>query len=484
MVRRLWLFGLILGVPIAGLLAAVVTTASMDRQVRAALREQVPDADPQTLAAVTLVGLCEESRAELPELCGTSDNVELLLSGSVVTGMAGLAMVLTLWLMGVMARAGRSLLLYLFKPGLYLTALAVIVLVVLHGVIATSALYYVESTLIERVHFGIILAIGLGAGYGVLTIAQNVFRLVKNASTVVIGVTVDRKNGPRLWQRIDAAAKTLSALPPQNLVVGLDPNFFVTEAEVRCLSGKLHGRTLYCSLPLSRILTEEEFLAIVGHELGHFKGLDTKYSERFYPIYRGTGDALAQLSNSGSEGAGTIALLPAIAVFSYFLECFAVAENRISRARELEADRAGVQVSSVSAMASALVKVHAFSGVWNQVQEAAMSLIGQGKVFINASSIYADAVSNAAATANALKGVTETHLSHPTDSHPPLSVRLQSLGVTLGTVAKTSLVVAPMNPAIVLIDEPEKLEEEISSAYQELLARHLPAAEAEEAAQT
>ena len=206
MVRRLWLFGLILGVPIAGFLAAFVTTASMDRQVRAALREQVPDATPQELAAVTLAGLCEDSRVELSESCGTSDNVQLLSSGSVVTGIAGVTLVLALWLMGLMARADRTLLLYLFKPGLYLTALAVIGLVVLHGVIATSALYYVESTLIERVHFGIILAIGLGAGYGVLTIAKNVFRLVKNASTVVLGVTVDRNNGLRLWQRIDATA--------------------------------------------------------------------------------------------------------------------------------------------------------------------------------------------------------------------------------------------------------------------------------------
>ena len=79
--------------------------------------------------------------------------------------------------------------------------------------------------------------------------------------------------------------------------------------------------------------------------------------------------------------------------------------------------------------------------------------------------------------------VTTASMDHPTDSHPPLSLRLQNLGVTLGTVAQPALAVAPDNPAIVLFDAPEKLEEEISSAYQQLLAQHLPASQTEEPAQ-
>ena len=47
-------------------------------------------------------------------------------------------------------------------------------------------------------------------------------------------------------------------------MAGLDANFFVTEAEVRTPTGPCRGRTLSCSLPLARILTVEEFTAIVG----------------------------------------------------------------------------------------------------------------------------------------------------------------------------------------------------------------------------
>jgi Zn-dependent protease with chaperone function len=254
--------------------------------------------------------------------------------------------------------------------------------------------------------------------------------------------------------------------------VGLDPNFFVTEADVTCLSGKLSGRTLYCSLPLCRILSKEELTAIIGHELGHFKGQDTKFSERFYPIYRGTASSLAALQAAAGKGSGSIPLLPALAVLSYFLECFSVAESRLSRERELAADQAGSSITSPKTIAAALVKLHAFTGMWEGLQLAAANALRQGRAFVNASRTYAEAVRKSAVP-DALKGIAETHLSHPTDSHPPLSVRLQSLQVGLNDVATDALAVTPPEAAITLVSDAEKLEEEISDAYQLLLAHRL-----------
>jgi Zn-dependent protease with chaperone function len=91
----------------------------------------------------------------------------------------------------------------------------------------------------------------------------------------VVGLSIQEQQAPLLWERVRDVALDLNALPPEHIVVGLDPNFFVTESEVRCLDGTCNGRTLYCSLPLSRILTINEFIGIIGHELGHFKGEDT-----------------------------------------------------------------------------------------------------------------------------------------------------------------------------------------------------------------
>jgi Zn-dependent protease with chaperone function len=273
-----------------------------------------------------------------------------------------------------------------------------------------------------------------------------------------------------LWSHIDSVAEKIGALHPEHIVVGLDPNFFVTEAEVVCLDGQLSGRTLYCSLPLCRILSVEEVAAVVGHELGHFKGLDTAFSQRFYPIYRGTATSIASLQEAGGEGARLIALLPAIVILTYFLECFSIAENRIGRKRELEADRQGAAVVSAKSMASALVKVHAFSGLWVELQRVVVKTLEEGKSFTNASKTYAE-VALECATPSVLDGIAETHLSHPTDSHPPLSDRLTALNLTMENVANLALEVQPTQSAIALLSNSEQIEEEISAAYQAIMAR-------------
>jgi hypothetical protein len=96
----------------------------------------------------------------------------------------------------------------------------------------------------------------------------------------------------------------------------------------------------------------------------------------------------------------------------------------------------------------------------------------EGRAFVNVSKIYAEAVSRNA-TAKALDGIAETHLSHPTDSDPPLSVRLQSLQTTITSVSADALNVTPVEAAIAYVPDAEKNEQEIRDAYQLLLARSL-----------
>lgn len=472
MVSRVWLFALVLVVPLVGFGVAEAIQAHFDSELRSVIRGQHPDASDAKLAEITVDRLCQAPDSEIRELCDTNSNLNLMSNAAVGAGLAGLALLLAIRLAGSLARSSRNLLLLVFKPGLYLTILVLIGLVVVHAAIAMAAIYYGESALVNRIHVGIIGAIGLGAGAGVLAMAGSAFSVVKKAHTLVIGQALSRDEAPQLWQQIESTAKKLDALHPQHLVVGLDPNFFVTEADVTCLNGKLSGRTLYCSLPLARILSADEFTSVIGHELGHFKGNDTKFSERFYPIYRGTAESLGSLQAVGGDGARSFALLPAIAILSYFLECFSVAESRLSRDRELEADKAGASVTSAATIASALVKIHAFSGIWQGLQEAAVNALKEGRVFVNASKTYAEAVVRSAAP-EALEGIATTHMSHPTDSHPPLSVRLQSLQRTISDVSASALNVTPNETATTHILDIESREEEISQAYQLILARRL-----------
>src|SRR5262249_41710129 len=174
------------------------------------------------------------------------------------------------------------------------------------------------------------------------------FAISRRASTSVLGKTVPEEAEPQLWKFVRAIATRLGASPPHNIVMGLEPNFYVTSADVVVYPGanKQPNETLYLSLPLMRLLSYDELTAVIGHELGHFRGEDTDFSLKFYPIYAGTGQPLAALESQSVNGARALALLPACAILSFFMEQFAHAERAIGRHRELEADQAGASVSS------------------------------------------------------------------------------------------------------------------------------------------
>ncbi len=469
MVYRIWLIGVIVAVPLVGYVVSSWIQDRFDSELRTAIVEVNPDAEETIVQKFTLSDLCDNPETELVELCSTYNNLGLMKSGSVIAGVTGLILIVVIKLAGLFARTNRRILLLVFKPGLYLTALVLVILVIVHAVIAIGSLWYLGSW-IGRLPIGFMAVIGLGGFVGVFILASNMMRIVKKAQTSVIGLPLDRGQSPQLYNKIENIAHRLGALSPHNIVVGLDPNFFVTEADVVCLKNKLEGRTLYCSLPLCRILSEGEFNAIVGHELGHFKGLDTKFSEKFYPIYRGTANSLVMLNQN--EGASVIALLPAISILTYFYDAFATAENTHSREREFAADREGANASSSEMLASALVKVHAFAPYWYHFQNAAITAIKDDKFYVNASEFFAEAIKRNA-NDSFLDGIAETHTSHPTDSHPPLAARLASLNTPLQSVASQSLVVQPEIPANRLIDDVVSIEEEISEAYQLILAHRV-----------
>jgi hypothetical protein len=284
MMNRLWLFALVLGIPLIAFAVAEGIQAYFNSELRSAARGRYTDVDPNALSQLSIDRLCETPDPKLRDICATNRNLNLMSAGAIWAGGIGLALVFAIRLAGSAARTNRRLLLYLFKPGLYLTVLSLVGLVLVHAGLIMAAIYYGESILVGRVHIFIIGAIGIGAFLGIAVMVPNIFSLVRKAQTLVIGKIISREQAPALWEQVAEIAQKLGALHPEQIVLGLDPNFFVTEADVICLDGRLSGRTLYCSLPLSRILSREEFSAIVGHELGHYRGLDTEFSLKFFPI--------------------------------------------------------------------------------------------------------------------------------------------------------------------------------------------------------
>jgi Zn-dependent protease with chaperone function len=466
------LLAFILIVPALGFAAAAGVKQNLDGQLRAVLRAEVPDATAEQIAKTSLSWMCDSGEPALAEACGIWATMGWVQAASVASVVLGLLLVAGVTAAGRRARGDRTLLLRIFRPGLHVTAFLLVVLVVLHALIALVGGWYFESIVVGRVHFVVLAAIGIGAVLGITAIVRNVFAIVQDSTLPVLGQAVSRERAPQLWARIDGIAARLGALAPDHLVLGLEPNFFVTESSVTSFSGHAAGRTLFCSMPLMRILDRSEFDAIVGHELGHYKGEDTRFSREFYPIYRRTSDSIEQLRAAGGSGSASIALAPAIALFSYFLEAFARAESEIGRERELAADREGVEAAGAAAAATALVKVHAYADAWLPVQEFAIGNLRNGKAVVNASLLYATVVEENLANV-AFEGLAAARAVHPIDSHPPLGVRLDALGLSIAQVEARARVIAPADPALGLVAGADELEESVSESYQQFMVEQL-----------
>lgn len=473
MAKKVGLLLMIVGIPAFGYWAANGCQDLLDSQLRSAVREEFTSVDESRLSELTVAQLCDRPTFREQKFCSTASNLARIEKASVGSGAIGISLLGLISLGAAAARRRRQLLLYIFRPGLYLTALVLLGLVATYAVISIGAIYYGESLLLGRVHVGVIAAIGLGALGGLAAILSSVFRIVRRAHTTVVGTPISSEVAPALWDTVNELASSIDSLRPQNIVVGVEPNFFVTEAKVNCLKGTLSGRTLYCSLPLLRLMSTSEAKAIIAHELAHFRGEDTKYSQRFFPIYRGAQDSIDALLSTGGASYRILALLPAIAVFRYFLRSFAKLEREIGRDRELEADASAAAFSGAEVFGSALMKVHAYAPGWSVVKETSVSLLKKDRMLSNMSRQFADVVRDAAQP-QILEDISSHRMSHPTDTHPPLAARLDELGLTAGELADSALDITPDNSAFAgLLSEAKEVEESVSNMYQLVLAQRL-----------
>jgi Zn-dependent protease with chaperone function len=418
---------------------------------------------------------------KLDDVCSPFSNVATIRAVALWAGAASLLFPLLVMLAGAVCKANRNLLLRIFAPGLYISNIVVSVLVVVQAAVLMGTVYYGEPALLGRIHYGYILLFGFAALAGAFYIIKATFGIVSKAKTMVVGHSLTINEYPHLWQFVNDLAKATGSDAPHNLVVGLTPNFFVTEANVQCLDGELIGRTMYISAPLCHILTSEQLSGVIAHELGHFKGEDTKFSLQFYPIYRGAIDSLHAVGEAAARSdRGAIALIPAIYMLTFFLECFSGAENKISREREIAADAVAAETAGSANIATALVKIVAFTGMWDSLTAVMHESLQKGTItfgekeydaqqfFSNVSNVFLFMVANNA-DPKALEGLDAKTIPHPTDSHPPLSVRLAALKTPLADVRTDALNVSPEPACSALIDNLEDLEMRLSAVQQLLM---------------
>lgn len=311
---------------------------------------------------------------------------------------------------------------------------------------------------------------------GVLTVLGLVSALIRMfhvPAMDLLGVEAQAPDHTKVLAFVEDVARQIDAQPPKHVVLGMDLNFFATNAPVNPNGkGRLKGETLYLSLPCLRLLSEGELRAVIGHELGHFSGKDTRFSMAFAPLFFGLGAAVQAVQRPLFRRIPNLLGWAAASRLFYVLVLFRHNQGAVSREREYAADRKGAAASSPDDLAASLIKMYIFSEIWALQGEINIKRLLRGRFSRNLSWTFAERVKYDVQTmrlAELVKDSLNYGTAHPTDQHPPTSDRIRELNVPIASVADEQAIQSrlyPASPVGAQLDDMRFIEEQLTQRIQ------------------
>lgn len=371
----------------------------------------------------------------------------------------------------------HNLLLLIFKPLLRTTQLFTVFLVASHGFLLTVSLFFLEAYFLHRVHGILFFLLGVASVWTALKVLWFSLTKIKEPQTQVVGQLIKKDEQRKLWKLIREVCAKTHCTEPDNVIVGISPIFFVTETTVVTQSEKFSGRTLYISLPFTRLLKPIELKAIIAHEMGHFIGEDTKFSKRLYPIYRGVSNTISILYSSTiyREGSGKttgISVLPSLIINHFFLSCFSFIETEIGRERELKADQVAEKSFGRNNFAESLIKAHLYGALWPLIEKAMQEALYREEIITNLS-LYFSFLMKKLNVEKAQKLLENFHTEHPTDTHPSLSIRLKQLNIKVTIDMLEKIVNDNSHQCIEIFEKINQIEENLTLIETKLMIDRL-----------
>jgi len=342
----------------------------------------------------------------------------------------------------VFALAGIAVLFSLRSPQAQYVSLAAgwhalrtfaIIQAVVQGILLTALSFWAPAFFFDAYYPKIVLLAGLGSLALMVAVVKVIFRRSRHVPGVE-GILLDRVQAAPLWSKLQHLCERIGTSPPDQIVAGIDDNFFVTEMPLTVRDQAVAGKTLFVSLPLLKQMRSEEAAAVLAHEMAHFSGSDTLYSRKISPLLQRYGHYLEALH----EGVGR--------PIYYFMACFRVmfelSLGRLSRERELRADRIAAETVSAHDFASALLRTVSYSMFRAQVEQKLFAN-DQAMDVVNVADRLDNGFANFAASFASRQDIGSLESSHPFDSHPPLSQRWRALGVTADASTFREMLAAP-----------------------------------------
>jgi Zn-dependent protease with chaperone function len=467
---------MILAVPVLVTALGVFARNQLDAQWTADLARQLTvqrvRPDERTLARYSLASLCSDGRtaARIPP-CSAYLVHSALIRASAVIGAAGFAFLGALLLAAYFCRIGRWRMAWLFRPSLVFAASGTSLLSAANALLAVVGMAVGSTFLVrqpvERVSPLLLLGAGAVAIVWAAGASAIAFGLIRRPTLALVARRLAPSAQARLADEVKRVAGAAAAEAPDDILLCLVPWVAITGIKIATLDGTVSGRTLCVSLPLCRILSIDELRALLAHELAHFSAGDAGYTRWVAPFRSSVSRALDRFARQ-SRGVRRLAVAPPATFLGFFLAALYGGENP-EDGREARADTVAAGVAGSDALASALVKLHAFAPAWEAAADEMAFAVHSHTQYVNASALFHEIVSSNAGPER-LQGLGPLEQGHPTDRHPPLAQRLEALGVDRVRLAAAALVTAPASPAIGLVEDAEAIEQGLSAAEQRLIA--------------
>ncbi|MCH9655415.1 MAG: M48 family metallopeptidase, partial [Planctomycetes bacterium] len=331
--------------------------------------------------------------------------------------------------------------------------------VLIQGVLLFALSYWITAFFFEIYVPKLMIIVGILALVAIGAVIKSIFLKLPN-ETFVEGTVIEQDSSPELWQELSDICEKVSTELPDQVIAGIDDNFFVTEQSLTVGENKYSGRSLFVSLSLLKQLNGTEADAVLAHEMAHFSGNDTIYSQKISPLLVRYDHYLQGLYEGGLS-------LP---IF-YFMNCFRVlyevSLGRLSRKREFRADRIATEVTSSRDMAGALLKIIAYSSYRAKVEQ---DIFQKEEVLENAnvSQEIEQGFDDYAGSFLSNPDISHLQTSHPFDTHPSLDDRMKAVGCSLESPDSQVMLSKPGDGQwFQKIEAADQLEGEQWKAYEE-----------------
>ncbi|MCY0997607.1 M48 family metallopeptidase [Myxococcus sp. MISCRS1] len=418
--------------------SAISQQVMQDRELDEVQRKEVLEAYSTFSAVEACMSTDEERagfRASFGDGCTDAMQFGWAYRGALGLVLLGLASALIALMCGLAAFISRPIQYLSFVVGWNLLRIATALQVIGQGALAVWLSYWVTAVLTQRYSVKLILAVGLMAAGAAFLVVVAIFKRPPMDFEVEAEV-VEESKAPELWAHVRKLCQRLQTPPPDHLLAGIDANFFVTEGDIRVGERTLRGRTLFVSLSLLRQLERREAEAVLAHEMGHLLGGDTGHGKRLAPMLARFGQYLEALHEGGLTR-------PVYYFMLSYRGLFELSLGRSRRASEFAADRLAASVTSGRDVAHSLVKVVAYANFRDRVEAALFNRDEQHQSVAIAQRVahgFAEYAQSEALQGDLNGSVTP----HPFDSHPPLSARLENVGVKLSPEDMGQMLVEPV----------------------------------------